>query len=136
MELECSRCHKVLDSSEFFKKASSTRGYSYLCKSCSLEYSREHYKSNKRMYLDKNNRHRHKIRKYIEDFKKTHKCAVCGESRPWCLDFHHKDPSTKNFEIGSNVTTTSLETLKKEIDKCILLCANCHRDLHHNAPLS
>ncbi len=58
------------------------------------------------------------------------KCKVCGYSK--CLRalmFHHKDPSTKKFTISSWYCL-SYERLKKELDKCILLCANHHYELH------
>lgn len=45
--------------------------------------------------------------------------------------FHHKDPKIKDFEIGDNCRYT-LETLKKEVDKCALLCCNCHNAIHSN----
>lgn len=47
-------------------------------------------------------------------------------------DFHHIDPSTKINHIAEMVNSSySLDTLKAEIKKCILLCANCHRVLHY-----
>jgi AraC-like DNA-binding protein len=57
------------------------------------------------------------------------KCENCGYSK--CieaLEFHHTDPSTKEFAVGS--MRYSYSTLKKEVDKCMLLCANCHREIH------
>lgn len=57
------------------------------------------------------------------------KCECCGYSK--CieaLEFHHLDPSKKDFQISG--TSKSFEVLKKEADKCILVCANCHREIH------
>ena len=45
-------------------------------------------------------------------------------------DFHHRNPLTKSFGIGSHKTTVSWERLKIEVDKCDLLCKNCHAELH------
>lgn len=60
------------------------------------------------------------------------KCVDCGiEGSPWIYDFHHRDPNQKEFGWG-NKRTSNWETLKKEIDKCDLLCSNCHR-LRHEA---
>jgi hypothetical protein len=48
------------------------------------------------------------------------------------LDFHHINPDEKEFEIDiRKFSNTNLEDLQKEIDKCILLCANCHREEHN-----
>ena len=44
------------------------------------------------------------------------------------LEFHHLDPKEKDFSISTNIK--SLDLIKKELDKCILLCANCHREEH------
>lgn len=57
-------------------------------------------------------------------------CQVCGYSLcSKALDFHHKDPSSKEFNI-TQFRKKDLEILKKELDKCILLCCRCHRELH------
>lgn len=60
------------------------------------------------------------------------RCEQCGWSEhPEILNFHHVDPSTKEFGFsGSEVGNLSMERLQKEIDKCILLCPNCHQWLH------
>jgi len=58
------------------------------------------------------------------------KCERCGYDKYiGALDFHHKIPSEKDFSI-SNRNIRSIEKYKKEVDKCILLCANCHREIH------
>ena len=46
------------------------------------------------------------------------------------LSFHHKDPRKKEYNF--NDSTMSIEKYKKELDKCILLCANCHMEEHWN----
>ena len=61
------------------------------------------------------------------------KCEICGYNK--CisaLEFHHKDPQEKDFAIGAKGYTRSIEKNKKEVDKCILVCANCHREIHSN----
>ena len=65
-------------------------------------------------------------------YKADKGCATCGERHPACLDFHHRDPSTKEFNIASkSAMEHSLARLMKEIHKCVLLCSNCHRKLHY-----
>jgi len=58
------------------------------------------------------------------------KCSTCGYDKdcPTAYDFHHLDPAKKEFRIGGK--TLKFETLKKEVDKCILLCKNCHAEIH------
>lgn len=60
------------------------------------------------------------------------KCKRCGLVDKTCVyDFHHYDPTTKDVAF-SLLLGHSFETMKIEIDKCILLCANCHRLVHYN----
>lgn len=64
-----------------------------------------------------------------------HKCKICGYNK--CLDameFHHRDPTKKSFNL-SNKLYYKLENLKKELDKCDLLCCRCHSEIHQNTAL-
>jgi len=57
------------------------------------------------------------------------KCIKCGYNKCiGCLEFHHRDPEEKEFTIGRN--HRSYKNMKKEADKCDLLCSNCHREFH------
>ena len=56
-------------------------------------------------------------------------CSICGMYHPGVLDFHHVDPSKKDFTIAKS-RTKSKEKFLRELDKCIVLCSNCHRILH------
>ena len=59
------------------------------------------------------------------------KCYQCGLiDDPICFDFHHTDPTQKEFNISQVMCGKSIEELKEEVDKCILLCAFCHRKHH------
>ena len=58
------------------------------------------------------------------------KCVSCGYNKcQGALEFHHIDPNEKDFTIA-HVRHTSFEKIKEELDKCILLCSNCHREIH------
>jgi hypothetical protein len=73
---------------------------------------------------------RRKVKQMAVDYKGG-KCERCGYNR--CvdaLDFHHIDPSQKDFSLGSKGHSRSWERVKAEIEKCILVCANCHREIH------
>ena len=58
-------------------------------------------------------------------------CQICGESDPACLDFHHRDPTTKEGHIGE-FRRFGMKRLLAEIAKCDVLCANCHRKHHRD----
>ena len=58
------------------------------------------------------------------------KCSICGYDK--CIDaleFHHKNPNKKEFKLGSG-NTMSWKQYKNEVSKCILLCSNCHKEIH------
>jgi hypothetical protein len=58
-------------------------------------------------------------------------CEQCGYGRRIdAFDFHHRDPAEKDFTMSDGGLTRSWEKVKAELDKCALLCANCHREIH------
>ena len=73
-----------------------------------------------------------KNRDFIKKYKEGKSCELCGYNKyPKILEFHHKENDSK--DRGVNILMKSLKNLdviKKEIDKCILICPNCHRELH------
>src|ERR1700730_1056385 len=73
------------------------------------------------------------IYEYIQGIKNQLCCADCGERHPATLQFHHLNSEDKTFTIGDAVNRGfSLDRIKKEISKCIVLCANCHAIRHYN----
>lgn len=61
------------------------------------------------------------------------KCNICGYNKLQnALEFHHIDPSQKSYGIASDGTCHDLEKDLAEVKKCILVCANCHREVHAN----
>ncbi len=77
---------------------------------------------------------RGKIRSWYEDIKKNLGCKLCTETHPACLDFHHRDPKTKLFSIANAARSKggwSRDQILEEINKCEVICSNCHRKLHY-----
>ena len=59
------------------------------------------------------------------------KCCICGYCKcNSALDFHHRDEKTKSFGLSVRGLTRSWERTRAELDKCLLVCANCHREIH------
>jgi predicted HNH restriction endonuclease len=88
------------------------------------------YKERREYLLIAVQKRREKVRLMAVSYKGG-RCQVCGYER--CieaLEFHHLDPSQKDFGISYKGYTRSWEKVKEEIAKCILLCANCHREAH------
>ena len=78
-----------------------------------------------------NDRRRERNRQWLEDLKSRLKCEKCKESRYWLLDFHHLDPNEKEASIAYLLRSSTKQKVQQEMEKCIVLCSNCHRDLHH-----
>ena len=100
------------------------------------KYNRAWYAENKsriRKKLNKQNQARRiSLRNKIDEFKMSVGCNRCPMKRPACLDFHHIKPSDKKFSIGNAIQMNLCwKTVLKEIKKCVLLCANCHRLEEH-----
>jgi transcription elongation factor Elf1 len=93
--------------------------------------------SDKRKYADRAKylikavqKRRKKIREMAVEYKGD-KCMLCGYNGcVQALEFHHISNTGKDFGISDKGYTRSWERVKKEINKCILVCANCHRELH------
>ena len=64
-------------------------------------------------------------------YKKTLKCKTCEESRHYLLTFHHLNKNTKENTIIELVKLGSMERLKEELRKCVVLCYNCHNEVHY-----
>lgn len=100
------------------------------------QYRREWYARNKigerNKQVEKNRIRRQSTKSWLKDIKSNLKCSRCPENHPACLQFHHIDPSTKEFSIGDKeVKDFSKEKILKEIQKCLVLCANCHMKEHY-----
>ena len=104
--------------------------YTNMCLTCSTKEYNKWREKNTEIY-NKSTRKRRLEKKIRAIEYKGNCCARCGNSyHPVVYDFHHIDPTEKEVNPG-NLLTCSDETLFKELDKCILLCANCHRLVHY-----
>jgi hypothetical protein len=92
--------------------------------------SRKHYEEHRQELIDKAAARRKELREEWRTFKRTLKCTTCGFSHPAALDFHHEDPSKKEAHIHRLLANGQNAKLEKELEKCVVLCANCHR-IHH-----
>lgn len=76
-------------------------------------------------------RRRTRLRQWVNDRKSERGCADCGESDPACLDFHHEDSEQKEMAVAKMVTYGhGRDSLRDEMERCEVLCANCHQKRH------
>lgn len=99
-------------------------------------YRREYYYKNrdkeKARSLKRRKLVEKEIREYLQNIKISRGCLFCGEDHVACLDFHHIDPNEKEETISAIPKRGwSYERIDKELEKCIVLCSNCHRKLHY-----
>lgn len=100
----------------------------HICPLC----NKTHYNKNLQTECSacRSQKRRRKNKELLVEYKGG-KCEICGYNKnTHALDFHHIDPNTKEFTISRLIANKSLEKIKQEVDKCKLVCANCHRELH------
>jgi len=99
-----------------------------VCKACCKSYANKYYKKNKQSYLNRNKIRRTYVKKLIIIYLLEHPCCDCGEKDPACLDFDHRERSKKEGLITRMATDgIKWDRIKKEIEKCDVRCASCHR---------
>lgn len=143
--MECPRCNKPTEPTiEFYYPSQlSGRSGNNWCKSCLRSYNKENrhkYRARDRAYnqeryrsgLDVDYRKRWKEERYerLNTYKESHPCMDCRQPFPAvCMDFHHRDPTTKIADVAVLIGAKkkSWEIIEAEINKCDLICSNCHR---------
>ena len=129
MVKKCNHCKIEKPLSEFNIKNKEKGTLQYQCKDCSRLYVKSHYERNREYYLLKakrrNKRIRDEARTYIREYLMDQPCRDCGEKDPIVLEFDHiRD---KLFAVSSIGRNRSMLQIKREIEKCEVRCANCHR---------
>ncbi len=97
----------------------------------SPEYHKKYYAERKGKYAESSKASRQRKREWYNGIMDTKSCVKCGESDNACLDWHHTDPTQKEAGVSHLLCNRSRKSILEEIDKCICLCANCHRKLHY-----
>ena len=111
----CSKCKLEKDLEDFYKDSSKSNRR-YMCKSCDKDRILKIQRDLKQLLVD----------------YKGGACENCGYRRCLAaLDFHHRAKDEKEFKI-SQVRKKNLQKIFLELDKCDLLCSNCHREKHYN----
>jgi hypothetical protein len=126
----CSVCkeEKELTAENFARNKSK---FQWTCRPCHKTYRKEHYYRNRDKYLTMIKDRQNAIKEFISDYKTSRGCSKCGENHPACLDLHHLDPTQKTIEpshIGGR--GWGMDRVQRELDKCVVLCSNCHRKQH------
>jgi hypothetical protein len=99
------------------------------CRPCRSAYGRKHYEANKQRYIAQAAAVKRRLARerteFLLEYFATHPCVDCGATNPLVLEFDHI--GGKSFSIGGKLTTHPWQAILAEIEKCDVVCANCHR---------
>lgn len=151
----CSKCNVTKPIDNFHKDRRLKSGVTARCKTCLCEYKRAYYASpkGKAAVTAYNEIHKEKRSAYSKEYSRKYRdaqfknkrklefclykggtCSECGfvatEETIAAFDFHHTNPLEKEH-TPSDMLMLKKSKVLKELDKCVLLCSNCHRILHH-----
>ena len=125
---DCRR-FKPIDAFAFHNKSRGTR--QGRCRSCHAKYRREHYVRNRETYIRQEvariRRYRDENRPLIREYLWSHPCVDCGEKDIVVLDFDHRDPAAKKYNVMLLAAHKPWTKVLTEIEKCDVRCSSCHR---------
>lgn len=114
----CTKCNVLKPKNDFYKKSENSRHTNSYCKECvknGVTILKRNFKQECINY-------------------KGGKCILCEYNKcNSALEFHHTNPQEKDFHISDSGAHKLTNKIKLELDKCILVCANCHREIHSGA---
>lgn len=132
----CSKCGYEKSESDFFIRDKKTGRLHAQCKQCYSEQRaityKEHYQKYKQSYQNRAKLRRTEVRRDLQNhmiqYLSDKYCVICNESDPVILEFDHIDATTKAFGIANGIRNGyKWDAILDEIDKCRVLCANCHK---------
>ena len=114
----CTKCNKIKRISAFSRATRHRDDYAKVCRQCRNEAR---------------NKRRELYNRKVDALKEGTACLKCGETNPKFLDWHHIDPKTKIATVAMMKSKQyAFARVKKKKKKCIVLCANHHRELHRS----
>jgi len=126
---KCHRCGEVKPADAFAWRRRSKLQRDSFCRPCRKAYGREHYLANRERYIEqaRGQRKRLQLKRtlYLIEYFATHPCVDCGETDSVVLNFDHL--RDKQFNIGQELCRHKWSSILAEIEKCEVVCANCHR---------
>jgi hypothetical protein len=123
----CSKCGEIKALDLFSKNSRNADGRHPWCKPCFSAYERERYRNGDKARKDRNKaRIVNGNRDKLWDLLTRSACTDCGETDPLVLEFDHRDPAEKEFQV-TQMFHYNWSLIQTEIDKCDVVCCNCHR---------
>ena len=126
---KCYRCAELKPVEAFSWRRKESGQRDSFCRPCRSAYGKEHYAANRQRYIEQARIQKQALQlertTYLIKFFETHPCVDCGERDPVVLEFDHL--RDKAFAIGPALSRRSWQSILEEIEKCEVVCANCHR---------
>ncbi len=125
----CGRCGELKPIEDFAWRRKEKGERQSHCRKCQSAYHRQHYLANKERYIAQARDWKATLRlertRFLFAYFAEHPCSDCGETDPVVLEFDHL--SDKAFDIGQSLSYRRWETILSEMEKCEVVCRNCHR---------
>lgn len=130
----CTSCKEEKPLSDYLFRSKEKGTYHSSCRECYKKIRRRSYlKRNGESDKKRSKRNRQKNREWFKEYKDGLSCIRCSEDHPSCIVFHHSDPVEKYENVSTMVSEGyGKERILNEINKCIVLCPNCHSKEHYN----
>lgn len=126
---KCYRCGALKPVEEFAWRRKARGQRDSFCRPCRSAYGKEHYAANRQRYIDQAAASKRKLAlrrtRLLLEYFETHPCVDCGETDPVVLEFDHL--RDKSFAVAQALTRRGWQSILDEIEKCEVVCANCHR---------
>jgi hypothetical protein len=126
---KCYRCGELKPIEDFSWRRRAHGQRDTFCRPCRSAYGKEHYAANRARYIEQARIQKEKLMlertKYLIKYFEINPCTDCGEQDPVVLEFDHL--RDKSFAIGPALARRSWPIILAEIEKCEVVCANCHR---------
>lgn len=131
---KCYTCQKEKSLIEFNKNKSRKDGINSICRECSRQRSKlyytDHKDAHKKTVYGYKKRYVTELRKWVSTEIKKGGCCICDEKESICLDLHHVNSEEKTGWIHKLISDNSRTRLVEELNKCAVVCSNCHRKIH------
>lgn len=124
---QCNRCSESKPLDDFCVRSKSKDGRQPWCKECSTKRFKEYYRDDPKAYRDRAKKIQKEASDALTELKDNQPCMDCGVRYPYyVLEYDHCDPRTKEGNL-KEMCSNGKATLLREVAKCDLVCANCHR---------
>lgn len=127
---KCVVCNVEKDNCEFNWRNKPMQIRKNYCRACDSVIRKRNYANNRQKQINESVARSKALKAQFRAWKETLSCLICGEAEEACIDFHHVDGDDKEQAISILLTRGSKQKIVNELNKCVPICACCHRKVH------